>query len=318
MRYVLRADASPSIGAGHVMRSSAIAEELIARGEEVIFVGQISDLPWVKERIELLGFSHIYSESKEFNSNPESDVLILDTYTIDINESFINPKSWLHIVAIVDELTPKYECTIRIHPGLDSDWRGNSRTPILAGPKYIPIRSSLSKNTQIESKKERILKIAVVAGGSDPHNLVKEIAKVLAKTSVHFEAYLFSRSESESIVDSRFQYFQVGPGLDEIVKDIDLVLTTASTSSLEFLARGICVGLMCAVDNQKENYNSLGKLGVAAQLGFRTFDNNWELDEQMIYSLITSSELRMQLTSRAFGLIDFNGASRIVDVITTL
>ena len=43
MRYVLRADAPEFIGAGHVMRSSAIAEELIARGENVIFVGQVSD-----------------------------------------------------------------------------------------------------------------------------------------------------------------------------------------------------------------------------------------------------------------------------------
>ena len=44
MRYVLRADASESIGAGHVMRSSAIAEELIARGENVVFVGYDWDL----------------------------------------------------------------------------------------------------------------------------------------------------------------------------------------------------------------------------------------------------------------------------------
>ncbi len=298
------------------MRSSAIAEELITRGEDVIFVGQISDLPWVKERIELLGFSHIYSESKELNSNPESDVLILDTYTICTNESFINPKNWLHIVAIVDELTPNYDCTIRIHPGLDSDWTGNYRTPILSGPKYIPIRSSLTKNTHV--KKKNILKIAVVAGGSDPFELVNEIAKVLEKTSVHFEAYLFSRSESHSIIDARFQYFQVGQRFDELTKDIDLVLTTASTSSLEFLARGICVGLVCAVDNQKQHYNSLGKLGVAAQLGFRTLDSKWVLDEQLIYSLITSSDLRMSLMTRAIGLIDFNGASRIVDVITNL
>jgi spore coat polysaccharide biosynthesis predicted glycosyltransferase SpsG len=99
---------------------------------------------------------------------------------------------------------------------------------------------------------------------------------------------------------------------------VDLVLTTASTSSLEFLARGICVGLVCSVNNQQQYYNSLGKLGVAAQLGFRAIDNSWELDEELIYSLITSSELRMSLMARAVELIDFNGASRIVDVITTL
>ena len=58
------------------MRSSAIAEELIARGEDVIYVGQISDLPWVEERILTMGFSEIYSESENYNSNQDFDVLI--------------------------------------------------------------------------------------------------------------------------------------------------------------------------------------------------------------------------------------------------
>lgn len=61
---------------------------------------------------------------------------------------------------------------------------------------------------------------------------------------------------------------------------------------LEFLARGICVGIACAVDNQRQYYSSLGELGVTAQLRFRNTDNNWELDKEKIYSLVTSSNLR--------------------------
>jgi spore coat polysaccharide biosynthesis predicted glycosyltransferase SpsG len=300
------------------MRSAAISEELIARGKDVIFVGKISELLWVAERIASLGFSQIYDESKEFNSNPNSDVLILDSYNIDVNESFIDPKNWHSIVAIVDELTPDYKCTIRIHPGLDSDWTGNSRTPILAGPKYIPIRSTLSKKMQTSSTNEDRLRIAVVAGGSDPYELVHEIAKVIAKIPEDFEVLLFSASDFSSFSDSRFQIVQIGQQLDEITHNLDLVITTASTSSLEFLACGLCVGLVCVVDNQSQYYNHLGKIGVAAQLGFRTLENTWKLDEQKINSLITSSELRMNLISTAEGLIDFKGASRIVDSITTL
>jgi hypothetical protein len=41
------------------MRSSANAEELIARGEKVVFVGQISYLLWVTERKMDLGFIEI-------------------------------------------------------------------------------------------------------------------------------------------------------------------------------------------------------------------------------------------------------------------
>jgi len=318
MKYVLRTNASLSIGAGHVMRSSAIAEELIDRGKDVIFVGQISELPWVEERVASLGFTHVYDNSNEFNPNPSTDILILDSYKIDIDDAFLTPEKWLHIVVIVDELTPNYRCTVRIHPGLDSGWTGNSKTPILAGPKYIPIRSSLSSNLQISSDTPYDLRIIVVAGGSDPYGLVFEIAKILAKIPEQFEVYLFSKFNFDSALDSRFHYIKVGQQLDELIKGVDLVLTTASTSSLEFLARGLCVGLVCAVDNQRQNYDTLGKLGVAAQLGLRNLDNSWNLDQQKIYSLVASSELRRNLIARGAGLVDFNGASRIVDVITTL
>jgi len=318
MRYVLRADASQSIGAGHVMRSSAIAEELITRGEDVIFVGQISDLPWVEERIASLGFTHIYNESRGFISNPGFDVLLLDSYKIDRNDAFITPENWLYIVSMVDELTPNYHCTLRIHPGLDSNWVGKSKVPILAGPKYIPFRTSISRNMHAPSQEQHSLRIAVVAGGSDPHGLVNEIAKILAAIPEQFEVYLFSNSMGYSPLDTRFRVIEVGRQLDELTRNVDLVLTTASTSGLEFLARGLCVGIACAVGNQEQYYGSLGALNVAAQLGVRNLDNNWELDEEMIYSLITSRELRGNLIAKAKGLIDFKGASRIVDAITNL
>ena len=318
MRYVLRADASHSIGAGHVMRSSAIAEELIAQGEDVVFVGQISDLPWVKERITSLGFVHIHNESIEFISNPESDVLLLDSYEIESSDEFINPEKWLHIIAIVDELTPDYHCTLRIHPSLNSAWNKNSKTPILSGPKYIPFRSSISKNMYASGQGQRMLKIAVVAGGSDPFGLVHEIANILFTFSEQFEVYLFSNSIPDSVLDNRFHYFEVSPLLDTLTKDVDLIFTTASTSSLEFLARGLCVGIACAVDNQEQYYRSLGELGVASQIGYRNKGKVWELDKEVIYSLVTSPELRRKLTTQARGLIDFKGASRIVEAIKAL
>ena len=101
------------------MRSSAIAEELIARGETVVFVGRISDLTWVEERIAQLGFSNIYSNPQDFTPNSNFDVLVLDSYEIAVDDEFINLQNWVHVVTIVDELTPSYSCTLRIHPGLD-------------------------------------------------------------------------------------------------------------------------------------------------------------------------------------------------------
>jgi spore coat polysaccharide biosynthesis predicted glycosyltransferase SpsG len=190
------------------MRSSAIAEELIKRGEDVVFVGRISDLSWVEERIASLGFSYICDYSTEFNSKSGSDVLILDSYKIDIRDDFVKPENWLHIVTLVDEFTPDYRCTLRIHPGLDAEWVGKSETPILAGPKYIPLRSSLSDYIHAGNDVQNSLKIAVVAGGSDPFGLVHKIANILAKIPEQFEVFLFSSLNSDSTLDSRFKYFE--------------------------------------------------------------------------------------------------------------
>ena len=38
----------------------------------------------------------------------------------------------------------------------------------------------------------------------------------------------------------------------------------------------------------------------------------------MIHKLVTEPDFRANLTNKALGLIDFNGASRIVDAITSL
>ena len=62
----------------------------------------------------------------------------------------------------------------------------------------------------------------------------------------------------------------------------------------------------------------MGELGVASQIGYRSKRKVWELDKEVIYSLVTSPELRRKLTTQARGLIDFKGASRIVEAIKAL
>jgi spore coat polysaccharide biosynthesis predicted glycosyltransferase SpsG len=147
---------------------------------------------------------------------------------------------------------------------------------------------------------------------------VYEIAKILCAFSEDFEALLFTNYSNRENLDSRFKFIKIGPLLDELTQNVDLVLTTSSTSSLEFIARGLCVGVICAVDNQEQYYHSLGQIGAAAQIGFRNSDNKWELDKEKIHLLIKSEEQRRKLTVGAAGLIDFDGAKRIVKAITSL
>ena len=108
------------------MRSQATAEELISQGKDVNFIGQISGLPWVEERIITLGFTQIYRVPNGFTSNPETDVLILDSCEIEEDTSSLTQQNRYQISVIVDEMTPNHRCTLRVHPHLDLNWTGNS------------------------------------------------------------------------------------------------------------------------------------------------------------------------------------------------
>ena len=316
MRYVLRADASRSIGSGHVMRSSAIAEELITRGEDVIFVGRISDIPWLVFRINGLGFTEIHSSTKEFISNPERDVLILDSYVVPVGEAFIQPNKWKLIVSIADELTPAYKANLIIHPGLSTHWVAKAGVKVLGGPKYIPFRSSIRKTDKNEEKGS-ILKILVVGGGTDLFGFVAAICEELKGIADNFHANIFTHNIELGNLDSRFTVVPIGSELDDHAVNVDLVFTTASTTSLEFIAREVAVGIGCAVDNQEEYYESLSYFGVAAPIA-RFVEGNWQIDHAKIAELVHSGGIREELRRNCAGLIELGGAGRIVDEILKL
>jgi spore coat polysaccharide biosynthesis predicted glycosyltransferase SpsG len=316
MRYILRADSSPAIGSGHVMRLSAIAEELIARGEKVIFVGQHTDIPWLASRINALGFSQILQSATGYVSNPGTDVLILDSYTLPLDDEFIQQNKWWRIVAIADELTPAYLVDLIIHPGITAKWETNLDIKCLSGPNYIPFRKSITKSaTTLRS--DMVLEILVVGGGTDPFNFVTAICMTLRNIQGEFNARVFSNNISLPELDSRFTVVPIGPELDVYATSAELVFTTASTTSLEFIAREIAVGIGCAVDNQAPYYEALVSAGVAIPIG-TFYKGSWELDELRIEEMIYSKELRETLKQKSSGLFDLSGAIRIVDEILKL
>jgi spore coat polysaccharide biosynthesis predicted glycosyltransferase SpsG len=298
------------------MRSSAIAEELIARGEVVSFIGEFSEVPWLSPRINSIGFSQVFSEAGIFTPNPKTDVLILDSYNLPIDNEFIQRRNWRAIVVIVDDLTPLYFADLMVHPGLSTEWKSISKTRVLAGPRYIPFRKSIQKNIGNVSKKE-VLDILVVGGGTDSFNFVGAICEALTKTQGEFNVQIFTNNKDLFQLDTRFTAFPIGFELDEYAASADLVFTTASTTSLEFIAREVAVGIGCAIDNQEEYYKTLSSFGVASPIG-RYIENVWEVNQQEVSNLVFSKERRESLRRKCVGLVDLNGAKRIVDEILAL
>lgn len=314
MRFIFRADASREIGSGHVMRSSVLAEEAISRGFECIFIGRISGLDWVAARIDSLGFTQILSDETSFVADAATDVLVLDSYSIPISNPFIAKNNWRFAMSICDQITPNYEVDIELQPGFEKTRRGRAIPEFLWGANYILIRKGILKSNRKKADSENI-KVLVVGGGSDPFGFVPAISEVINSLNLNLEVHLFTNDEMSTDFSRRAVIHPIGKELDVIAQEIDAVLTTASTLSLEFIAREIPTGVVCLLDNQEDFYDQLGRLGYATQIGIRTLAGAWEFNVQAITDLLASQEKRNDLKQSIMGLIDLNAASRVIDFL---
>jgi UDP-2,4-diacetamido-2,4,6-trideoxy-beta-L-altropyranose hydrolase len=314
MRIIFRADASPEIGSGHVMRTSVVAEEAILRGHECVFVGAIVNMDWVRERIEGLGFRQIILPNVFAPQEHSRDILFLDSYSIDVRNPLVDRRYWRAIVLISDVLTPPYSNTIEIQPGLREQDLNKLTDRIFGGPKYLPIRRSIQKTKAFEIESSP-LRLAIVGGGSDPYNFVQKIAESILTINVDFRGIFFSNDQIVGLDTNLHKVVKMGPNFDELVKDCDAAITTSSTVALEFIAREIPIAVACAVDNQEGYYRELAEMDLAVPIGRRNKDGIWELKSGQIRELLESKSLRDDLRQRMHDLVDLKGASRIVDAM---
>jgi spore coat polysaccharide biosynthesis predicted glycosyltransferase SpsG len=315
MRLVFRADASMNVGSGHVMRCLAIAEEAVSRGIQCVLVGSLGGVDWLQERIASLGISLI--PESEFSFFDKSDVLIIDSYTLPRDDNFISTNKWGLVVAIADEATPQYEAGLIIHPGLDGAWFTGNQENFLFGPQFIPVRKSIEKS--LGQNITELKKIVVFGGGTDTYRFAQEIGRQLSGLPGFKDVSFFSGDKKGvEELDPRFKVYPFGSALDTELSEADLVFTTASTSSLEIVAREIPLGIACSIQNQRTYFQALSDFKVALQIGDRTGTGYWEFDVGEIRRLVSNHELRKEMRMACGGFIDLSGAKRIVDAVTRM
>jgi len=115
---LIRVDATPETGSGHVMRCLALAEAFAARNHDALFISR-ECVPELREAIEKRGFQSLILEPRTPFENPLSEGLADAAATLAlINDQIIRP-SWV----VVD------------HYGLDATWENAVRccgAPLLA------------------------------------------------------------------------------------------------------------------------------------------------------------------------------------------
>jgi spore coat polysaccharide biosynthesis predicted glycosyltransferase SpsG len=173
LSLVVRADATPEIGAGHLMRCISLADGWTAEGLGDAFVwGEVS-IPFAKKRLEQRGIALLESAP----SDPIS-VLLVDSYDPGIRRSTpIAVRSRLRVlVDDVGDSTEGYDVIWNPNPysadGLYSGFAG----PVISGEATVPIRAGLPQWSRQSSA------IAVTLGGTRPADWLVEALRIWSRS----------------------------------------------------------------------------------------------------------------------------------------
>jgi len=319
--FVFRADASYEMGTGHVMRILSYAEELAERGYSTTFVGDVEQSHWLVEKIALIRNLKWVKSENSYRPDTERNVLMFDSYLFSPDDPFLELEKWIAVVAIVDDNTPDYLATHYLHPGPIGKWKKPAAAVdarIFSGLEYIPIRKNLRAVFESRKVENKVPKILIVGGGTDPFEFSNSLVRLISSSAAEFEAIVFEGKRLVDSDDERFHITQIGDQFDKNLKSANFVFTTAGTSAWELIALRIPCAVALAVENQRPNYEFIRSQKLAFAVGERV-ESKWKFNEGEIFQILEHLSNLPMLEALGLNYPDLDGVTRFVsDLISEI
>ncbi len=342
---IIRADADLEIGAGHVMRSLALAEAWRKKRGLVCFVTRCEQ-EQLRARIErsvdsmrLLSskstesgaIETLSAVAREFAQEVTLDSLwvVLDGYHLGANYQQALTQLGLKVLIIDDYAhLAQYECHLLLNYNLDAETRTYCSTPqtrILAGPRYFPLRSDLLRNPRREKTAPPLAKrIVVTFGASDPQNISTRVIQALSTLDIHdlevtvvvgalnknAPALAVEVGKLPSTIRARL--IENPENLNEVLATSDLAISAGGVTSLELAHLGVPTIVICVAGNQLAASKALAAHGVTLNLGWHEEVSTSTL-ARTLHQLIHDATQRTRMAELGQKLIDGRGATRIVE-----
>lgn len=318
MRALLYAPGGPSLGVGHTMRSLALAEEALSRGWDVSLVGPLAG-PALSQSALIRGLTVIDGgRDRLLELAVDAHVVHLDTYDSmpDLRDrgplvsSMADAEFGLRPADLTIDTSPSA-------PGRAGSMRERTGGEVLVGVAFSPLRSSVRRMAGAWRGSHRPNRqVLVVMGGTDPVGLTEPVIRALAQVpdidvTVVAGAELHvslihawgRRSGSLNCVDFSNEF-------PAVALKHDLVVSAAGSSVWEFACMGIPVALICAADNQRDNYDTL--VARDAVVGLTSGPGELNAITDRVAQAVHSAHTLRRLSDAARALSDGMGAARVV------
>ena len=337
-RWVIRADASVHIGAGHVMRCLTLAQQISAHGNaDIRFIcrdapGHLAELISKQGYVVTLlpadphPFSWQLDARRVLDSlGPDTvDWLVVDHYDLDSRwETMLRSKA-RHILAVDDLANRPHDCDALLDQNyrLNMEHRYDGLLPaaciVLLGPRYLLLRPEfVNARKTLQRDFSRVNRILVNFGGMDEPNmslLTIRAIQSLQRSGLLVDVVIGQTNPHQSVLRqevSRLPGFSLhvqSERMAELISAADLAIGASGASTWERCSLGLPTLALLLADNQREAAIELDRAGVIVNLGDAQ-EVTVEAMAAALNNLMNEPDQRISLSRCSLNLIPENQLS---------
>ena len=285
---LIRVDASPDIGSGHLMRCIALAQAWSAVGGEVAFAIHRAGAPW-EDRLAAAGHSVHWldrsvpdeadlSMTLALARNLGTDWLVLDGYHFDPAYQKAVRRTGLRLL-VIDDIAHHgmYFADLLVNQNLEAEsfrYRVLPGTSVLIGPRYALLRSEFERwrgwQRPIAPDARRVL---VTLGGGDAGDVTDMVTDELEEFP-EFEVRIILGAGHHRYPDARrvapregTRYLRDVSTMAEHMAWADVAISGSGTTAWELAFMGLPSLLLTLAPNQGGIALALSRLQVAESVG---------------------------------------------------
>jgi spore coat polysaccharide biosynthesis predicted glycosyltransferase SpsG len=256
-----------------------------------------------------------------------SDILVIDSYTLDSHYQVEAKKKVKKLVAVDDEAHLHFYADIVINhasPAMAARYSKEAYTQVMAGPQYLIAREAFRKAATNQRTVKEINSLFICMGGADPFNITCKVLDA-AKNTPFKHIVVVTGSAYSHVEDLRLRcesdriQWKCNLTADEMINEIlncDVAVSTASSISLEIccVKSGLLTGVVA--DNQNNIHKCLVENGCALSAGdFRTAT---EADIAGLLTNLSEIEVVNKQMINQQKLIDGKSGTRILEIFHNL
>lgn len=342
MNIVFRVDSSTKMGLGHLMRCLTLADALHKKNHKIYFICRELEgnlISHIKYEVLILPRSNNFQSndiylnwlgaSQELDAEqtikvfPKNvDLLIVDSYTLDISWHTIIRAYAKKIIVIDDLANKKFDCDLLLNQNLGSlkeDYKDkvSKKCKLLLGCKYALLRPEFS-NLRLKALEKRkqtkeIENILICMGGSDSLNLTYKVLEqindfskvtvVLGAASTHIE--MIKRYAQ----DKNFDVVVDANNMSELMLNADIAIGAAGSTSWERCCLGLPTLQLIISENQQETAKKLEQSG--ATLTVKNLQEDLNL-------LLSNFNLWKSMSEKSKKICDGLGYERVVNALSQI